>query len=210
MSGLPAASAGLSDVEERAMTQGTTPLETRQWREGAVFLVLFGLTIPAANWLIGNAGTACVPNGPCLIPVAPGLMAPSGVTMIGIALVLRDLVQRRLGVGASAGAVVAGAALSALLAPPALVIASAAAFFLSEAADLAVYTPLARHRLIAAVVVSSLVGLVVDSIVFLWLAFGSLDFLAGQIVGKAWMVLASIPFVAWLRRRDERLGIAPA
>ena len=45
---------------------------------------------------------------------------------------------------------------------------------------------------------------------FLWLAFGSLDFLAGQVVGKAWMVLLSIPFVAWLRRRDERLGLTPA
>ena len=33
---------------------------------------------------------------------------------------------------------------------------------------------------------------------------------AGQIVGKTWMVLLSIPFVAWLRRRDERLGIMPA
>jgi len=34
-----------------------------------VFLVLFALTIPAANWLIGNAGTVCPPGGPCLIPV---------------------------------------------------------------------------------------------------------------------------------------------
>jgi len=55
-----------------------------------------------------------------------------------------------------------------------------------------------------------MVGLVVDSVIFLWLAFGSLDFLLGQIVGKAWMVLLSIPFVAYLRRRDERLGLAPA
>ena len=45
---------------------------------------------------------------------------------------------------------------------------------------------------------------------FLWLAFGSLEFLPGQIVGKAWMVLLSMPFVAWLRRRDHRLGLAPA
>jgi hypothetical protein len=30
------------------------------------------------------------------------------------------------------------------------------------------------------------------------------------VVGKGWMVLLSIPFVAWLRRRDERLGMAPA
>ena len=57
---------------------------------------------------------------------------------------------------------------------------------------------------------SSTAGLVVDSIVFLWLAFGSLEFLPGQIVSKAWMVLLSIPFVAWLRRRDHRLGLAPA
>lgn len=198
-------------MEGRAMRQANDQSnDKRRLAEGLVCLVLFGLTIPAANWLIGNAGTVCVPNGPCLIPVAPGLMAPSGVTMIGIALVLRDLVQRRLGVEVAASAIAVGAVLSALIAPPALVIASAVAFLISELADLAVYTPLARRRLIAAVVASSMVGLVVDSIVFLWLAFGSLDFLLGQVVGKAWMVLASIPLVAWLRRRDERIGLAPA
>jgi queuosine precursor transporter len=130
--------------------------------------------------------------------------------MVGIALVLRDLMQRRLGAGISALAILFGTAISALLAPPSLVLASGVAFLLSEFADLAIYTPLARRRLVAAVVASSFVGLVVDSIVFLWLAFGSLEFIAGQIVGKAWMVLLSIPLVAWLRRRDERLGIAAA
>jgi hypothetical protein len=184
--------------------------ERQRTREGVLFLVLFALTIPAANWLIGHVGTTCVPQGPCLVPVAPGLMAPSGVTMVGIALVLRDLVQRRLGTAISALAVLVGSGLSALYAPTSLVVASATAFLLSELADLAVYTPLARRRLVAAVIASSCAGLVVDSIVFLWLAFGSLDFLAGQVVGKAWMVLLSIPFVAWLRRRDERLGIMPA
>ena len=139
--------------------------------------MLFCLTIPAANWLIGHAGTVCVSNGPCLVPVAPGIMAPSGVLMVGLALVLRDLVQRRLGVEFGIGAIIVGAAISAGLAPPSLVVASAAAFLLSEFADFAVYTPLARRRLVAAVVASSVVGLVVDSIVFLWLAFGSLEFL---------------------------------
>ncbi len=185
-------------------------IEARRRREGIIFLVLFALTIPLANWLIGNVGTTCVPDGPCLIPVAPGLMAPSGVAMVGIALVLRDLVQRRLGVGVAIGAIIVGGVLSALVAPPSLVIASTAAFLVSEFADLAVYTPLARRRLTVAVVVSSLVGIVVDSIVFLWLAFGSLEFLAGQVVGKAWMVLASLPFVLWLKRRDERTGMAQA
>ena len=189
--------------------------DSRRRIEGIAFLVAFGLTIPLANWMIGNVGSVCPPNGPCLIPVLPrvgglNLLAPSGVLMIGIALVLRDLVQRRLGVIYSFSAVVAGAVLSAAIAPPSLVLASGVAFLLSELTDLAVYTPLARRRLVTAVVLSSLAGLVADSIIFLWLAFGSLDFLAGQIIGKAWMVLLSIPFVRYLRRRDERLGLTPA
>ena len=185
-------------------------MDRRQNIEGYIFLVLFCLTIPAANWLIGHAGTVCVPNGPCLVPVAPGIMAPSGVLMIGLALVLRDLVQRRLGVEFGIGAIIVGAAISAGLAPASLVVASAAAFLLSEFADFAVYTPLARRRLVTAVVASSVVGLVVDSIVFLWLAFGSLEFLVGQIVGKLWMVLLAIPFVVLMRRRDERIGLEAA
>lgn len=178
--------------------------------EGYVFLAGFALCIPAANWLIGHVGAVCIKDGPCVIPVLPGLMAPSGVLMIGLALVLRDLVQRRLGLGWAVGAILAGAALSALLAPPALVLASAAAFLISEFADLGVYTPLQRRRLVLAVLLSGLVGLAVDSVAFLYLAFGSLDFLAGQVVGKAWMVVASLPAIWWLRRRDERLGLAPA
>ncbi len=42
------------------------------------------------------------------------------------------------------------------------------------------------------------------------LAFGSLDFLAGQIIGKAWMILLALPLMHVLRRRDERLGLAAA
>jgi uncharacterized PurR-regulated membrane protein YhhQ (DUF165 family) len=182
----------------------------RQRLEGFIFLAAFGLCIPAANWLIGHAGTVCVPNGPCLMPVAPGLMAPSGVLMIGLALVLRDLVQRRLGFLWAVAAILAGSALSALLAPAALVVASGVAFLLSELADLAVFTPLQRHRLLLAVLASSIVGLVVDSAVFLYLAFGNLDYLAGQVVGKTWMVLLTLPMIAWLRRRDARLGLSAA
>jgi len=192
------------------LSDGHDDLDRRRLVEGAVFLALYALTIPAANWMIGHLGTACPPGGPCLLPVAPGLMAPSGVVMVGLALVLRDLVQRRLGAGASLFAIAAGAAISASLAPPAIVIASTVAFLLSELTDFAVYAPLQRRRFVLAVFLSSLAGLMVDSAVFLYLAFGSLDFLLGQIVGKAWMVLLALPFARWLRRRDERLGLVPA
>ena len=178
--------------------------------EGYFYLLAFALCIPAANWLIGHWGTVCPPNAPCLIPVAPGIMAPSGVLMIGLALVLRDLVQRRLGPRWAIGAILAGAALSALLAPPALVLASGVAFLLSELADFAVYTPLQRRRLVLAVVASGLVGLVIDSLLFLQLAFGSLDYLSGQIIGKAWIVLLAIPVIWWLRTWDQRRGVQPA
>jgi len=186
-----------------------TPMTLRT-REGIAFLIAFALCIPAANWLIGNVGTFCVPNGPCLIPVAPGITAPSGVLMIGAALVLRDLVQRRLGLRFTFAAILAGTALSAAIAPPALVVASAAAFLISETADLAIYTPLQKRGLVAAVVASSFVGLVVDSLVFLLLAFGSLTYLWGQVIGKSWMVLAALPLIVLLRRRDERLGLGAA
>jgi uncharacterized PurR-regulated membrane protein YhhQ (DUF165 family) len=199
----------MEKVDRFERTSGMKRNDTQRWIEGGIFLVLFCLTVPVANWMIGHVGTVCAPNGPCLIPVAPRLMAPSGVLMIGIALVLRDLVQRRLGFWFSVAAILIGTAISVMVAPVALVVASASAFLLSEFADLAVYTPLARRRMVTAVILSSMAGLVVDSIIFLWLAFGSLDYLAGQVVGKAWMVLLSIPFVILLRRRDEKIGLEP-
>ncbi len=185
------------------------PMTKQKW-EGAAYLIGFIACIPLANWMIGNVGEFCVPNGPCLIPVGFGLEAPSGVLMIGSALALRDLVQRRLGKVWAVGAILAGAALSAVVAPPALVVASASAFLLSELADFAVYTPLQAKRLVLAVVASSAVGLVIDSVVFLYLAFGSLEFLAGQVVGKAIMVVVAIPFIWWLRERDKKMGMTPA
>jgi len=182
---------------------------TNSRNEGFVYLVLFILCIPSANWMIGNVGTYCVPDGPCMIPVAPGLDAPSGVLMIGLALVLRDLVQRRLGKLWALVAIVAGAALSGLVASNALVVASMAAFLFSELADFAVYTPLQRNRFITAVIASSMVGLVVDSMLFLYLAFGSLDYVFGQIIGKAWMVLCTVPIIWKLRQRDQLQGVSP-
>lgn len=156
--------------------------------------------IPLANWMIGHVGTVCVPNGPCLVPVAPGVMAPSGVLTVGAALVLRDVVQRCLGLRAGLVAIAIGTAASSLIAPGTLVLASGVAFALSELADCAVYTPLQQRRLMLAVAASSTVGLIVDSIVFLSLAFGSLDFLAGQIVGKLWAVAIALPLVRLLRK----------
>lgn len=168
-----------------------------------ISLVLFALTIPAANWMIGNVGTQFEAGGPHMIPVGFSLFAPSGVLMVGLALVLRDAVHEGFGWVGAVLAIAAGAVISAFLSPPALVVASVAAFTLAELSDLAVYAPLRKRNLGIAVAASGVVGAVVDSAIFLWLAFGSVAYIEGQVLGKVWMSLAAFAvLVAW-RGRDR-------
>ena len=118
---------------------------------------------------------------------------------------LRDLTQDTLGRGWVVVAIVLGAALSALVSPD-FALASGLAFLFSESADFLVYTPLRERGWIGAVTASNIVGLVVDSALFLWLAFNSLEFLPGQIVGKAWMTALAVA-VLWLWRRGARQAV---
>lgn len=159
-----------------------------------IWLALYVASIVAANLTLAAVG---------LVPVGFGLVAPAGVLWAGAALTLRDLVQERLGRHAVLVAIVAGAALSWLVAPS-FAAASAVAFLASELADLAAYTPLRRRGYwLVAVAGSNTVGLVADSVLFLWLAFGSLDFLAGQVVGKAYATAATVALL-WLARHRSR------
>ena len=163
-----------------------------------IILLAYIATIPAANYLIGNVGTVCVDNV-CLIPVWPDLKAPSGVLMIGLAFVFRDLVQRTFGIAWGLCCIFMGAIVSASLSPPALVIASVSAFVFGELLDFAVYTPLQKKGFVLAVAVSSVFASVVDSALFLILAFGSMDFVIGQIVGK-WISIFIATTILFLAR----------
>jgi uncharacterized PurR-regulated membrane protein YhhQ (DUF165 family) len=174
---------------------------TRPEPMGVAICAGFLATVPAANWLIGNVGTVCIPQGPCLVPVGFGLMAPSGVLMIGLAMLLRDAVREVAGLRAAVALVLLGAAISAAFATPGLVLASLAAFALAELADTAVYEPLRRRSLPVAVMASGAVGALIDSALFLWLAFGSLQYMPGQVVGKLWASAAAALVLAALRRR---------
>lgn len=171
---------------------------------GYIALISFTATIPAANWLIHNIGTVCVPAGPCLIPVGFSLMSPSGVLMIGLALVLRDVVHEKLGWRWAVTAIVMGAALSGFVAPPVFIAASISAFLFSEFADMAVYSRLREKRLVLAVFLSGAVGAAIDSAIFLQVAFGSQDHLLGNFVGKMWMSVLVIPIIFLVRSRRER------
>jgi len=169
-------------------------------------LVAYIATIFLANWAITTFG---------LVPVGFGLLAPAGVYFAGLAFTFRDLTQESLGRRWTYAAILIGAALSGLLSGP-LALASGVAFLVSETADLLVYTPLRRRHWLGAVATSNVVGLWIDSALFLLLAFGSLDFLIGQVVGKLeTTILAVIVLWGWRavskrRHYPDLAGQSPA
>jgi hypothetical protein len=165
---------------------------------GIISLILFINTIYAANYAVEHWG---------IVAVGFGLMAPAGVYFAGIAFTLRDIINQTLGRLAVILSIFFGAALSYLVSDAitipggivSLAVASGVAFLLSELSDFSIYEPLRKKGFIKAVVFSNIVGLILDSILFLYLAFGSLQFLQGQIIGKTWMTLLAIPFLIVLR-----------
>ena len=172
-------------------------------------LAAYMATIPAANWMIQHVGSQSFPSGPHTIPVGFGFSAPSGVLLIGVALAARDYIQRTAGKSAALLAIAVGVALSYVV-NPAIATASAAAFLLGELADFAVFTPISRHNLPAAVLASGVIGGVIDSLVFLQLAFGSTQYWQGQVIGKTLVALGCALSVIAYRAVSIRLTACEA
>jgi len=170
--------------------------DTARLSLGLLAAAAFVATVFAANWAINRWG---------IVSVGFGLHAPAAVYFAGLAFSLRDLVQRLLHKKAVVAAIVVGAVCSAFVSPH-LAFASGSAFLVSELCDFVVYTPLARRRPVLAIAASNTVGAVVDSYVFLSLAFGSLALFWGQVVGKTWVTLATVALLVPFRlaRRNER------
>lgn len=158
------------------------------------------------GWFLAYLATVVLANVAVvlwgIVPVGFGLYAPAGVYFAGLAFTLRDTTQDALGKRAVLLAILLGAGLSALFSPQ-LAAASAIAFLVSELLDYAVYTPLRRKRWLTAVAASNVVGAVADSALFLWLAFGSLAFLPGQVLGKLLMTAVAVVALAVARRHRE-------
>lgn len=158
----------------------------------------FVATVIAANWALNHYGT---------VPVAPGLEAPAGVYFAGLAFGLRDALHETGSRRWVLAAIATGATVSYLIedavtipgghAP--IAVASAAAFALSELADLAVYSRIRETSRAWALAVSNLVGAPIDSALFLWLAFGGLAHFQGQVVGKLLMIAPAVAAL-WAHR----------
>lgn len=163
---------------------------------GTAVLAAYIATIGAANWAVAH-------HGP--IPVGFGQVAPAGVAFAGLALTLRNAAQDLAGRIPTLAAMAAGTLLAYAIATPALAIASAAAFGFSELADFTVYTWLRRRRMLIAYSLAATAGLVVDSILFVTVAFHTWRYVPGQIIGKAETTLLAVAVIAaarsWRTRR---------
>jgi uncharacterized PurR-regulated membrane protein YhhQ (DUF165 family) len=152
-----------------------------------------------------------------MVPVGFGLEATAGTYVIGVSFILRDLLQdtirRELPLRTDWQVarpllllILLGGFLSFLVADPRIALASAVAFTCSEVADLLIYTPLRRQGFLRALTFSNVVGAVLDTVLFLWIAgFPVLDAFAGQMAGKMAVTAGVFILVLGYRWvRDER------
>lgn len=165
-----------------------------------LFLAYLG-TVIGANWAASHLA-------PVTVWPAPLLAAPAGVLFVGLAFTLRDLLHKLTGWPVVLLAIGVGSGLSYFVAGPRFALASMVAFGLSELLDLLVYAPMKRRSWVGAVALSNLAALLLDSYLFLKLAFGSLDFFWGQAIGKAWMTTLALVVLVAGRAIAKRRAVA--
>ncbi len=172
---------------------------------GCLTLAFVGLVV-LANWLASKYIVS--------VPFTPYL-APAGVFAIGAILVIRDWLQQITSFWYTLALVYVAGLLSWLLGDvlgwttvTRIAVASAVAFTVSETLEAIVFTPVRRRSLTFGVALSATVGLLVDSLLFLYLAFGSEAFLRGQVIGKAEMVAVGVALTAARRRLVPRGAFA--
>lgn len=189
-----------------------------------VLFAAFVACVVGANWALNRWGIVELPFTSLAAPAGAYF---AGLTF-GVRDALHEVGGKRWVVAAiGVGATVSYLLDDAVRIPGghvAIAVASATAFLVSETCDLLVYEPLRRRAetvtvtlytdggyawdvgaldkrwWVGAVAASNLVGAVVDSALFLWLAFGSLDHIEGQVVGKALMILPALVLVGGVRR----------
>lgn len=157
-------------------------MKNHRHRKGTIYALAYLATIILAAWMVAHIGP---------VPVGFGLYAPAAAYTVGITMVLRDLTQDQLGPWPTYAALIAGTILSALVSPG-IALAAAAAWLVSETLDQLVYTPLRKRSLVVAVIASNVVGIIADSTIFLWLAFGNLAYFPGQVWAKLVATLAAV------------------
>lgn len=153
------------------------------------FAALYIVLIVLVNW-----GFTVVP----LVDLPGGDKWPPMSLVVGLVFVARDFAQREIGHRVIIAMLIA-AALSYVMASPFVAVASLSAFLISEFADWAVYS-FTRRPFGQRVLLSSLVGTPLDSVVFL-AVIGHLSFAGAAAMTVSKMLGALV--VWWMLRRRE-------
>ena len=174
------------------------------WRWTALYVGL----MPLINWSFAAVPTFAIPEY-----LGGGAFQPLAI-VTGLVLVVRDFAQRELKHWVW-GAMIVGLVLSTLTSWITIVLASGAAFLISETVDWAVYT-FSKRPLSQRIMISSLASAPLDQVVFIWLAsfvvpdifaWGTvLTGIASKLIG-AWVVSQ---IVAAQERKAAANGMNPA
>ena len=143
-----------------------------------------------------------------IVSIGFGLMVPAGVFMIAPIFTLRDSLHRKYGAKWVTAFIFIASAISYILSVVTsnellgkVTIASVVAFLISENLDTIVYHLVRERSWMYRVMTSNSVSAAVDSIVFIWIAFGfSLNFMLGQYIVK--MILAGLVGILLARTRS--------
>lgn len=129
---------------------------------GRRWTALYVGLMPVINWAFAGISTIPIPED-----FGGGSWHPFTV-ITGLVLVVRDFAQREIKHWIF-GAMLIGLALSTLTAWPVIVVASGAAFLISETADWAVYT-FSKRPLSQRIMISSTISAPIDQLLFIYLA----------------------------------------
>jgi hypothetical protein len=129
---------------------------------GRRWTALYVGLMPVINWAFAGISTIPIPED-----FGGGSWHPFTV-ITGLVLVIRDFAQREIKHWIFA-AMLIGLALSTLTAWPVIVVASGAAFLISETADWAVYT-FSKRPLSQRIMISSTISAPIDQLLFIYLA----------------------------------------
>jgi uncharacterized PurR-regulated membrane protein YhhQ (DUF165 family) len=175
---------------------------------GRRWTALYVGLMPLINWSFAAVPTFAIPEY-----LGGGAFQPLAI-VTGLVLVVRDFTQREIKHWVW-GAMIVGLALSTLTSWITIVVASGAAFLISESVDWAVYT-LSKRPLSQRIMISSLASAPLDQVVFIWLAsfvvpdifaWGTvLTGIASKLLG-AWVVSQ---IVAAQERKAAANGMNPA
>ena len=73
-------------------------------------------------------------------------------------------------------------------------------------ADFAIYTRIRKHSKPAAILASGTIGGIIDSFVFLQIAFGSTNFWQGQVIGKTLIAVTAALIIKLAHDLPKRLS----